>query len=155
MRPAGWRAVALACEAALELAYARLAITGRFGRSWRSALGSAVADGAAPAAPIDHAGDATAAAVGWAIAAAGNRLAMRPTCLPQAVAAQRMLRRRGVRSRALLGARRDEDRDLDLHAWVVAGDRVVCGARGHGQFVPVAVFESAPPPPRDGQRGRA
>ena len=49
-------------------------------------------------------------------------------CLPQAMAAQWMLRRRGMESRLSFGARRKgEGRDLEFHAWLNAGGECVLG----------------------------
>ena len=49
-------------------------------------------------------------------------------CLPQAMALQWMLRRRGVESRLVLGARRRAHcAGLDFHAWLTVGGKCVIG----------------------------
>lgn len=74
----------------------------------------------------------------WAVEAAAANLPWKPVCLPQAVAAQWMLRRRGIRSTLYLGV--DPGRQLDAHAWVRVGDVVVTGAAGKDRFVVVSTF---------------
>ena len=50
-------------------------------------------------------------------------------CLPQAMALQWMLRRRGVSSRLVFGTRRKaQDSGLDFHAWLTVGGECVIGA---------------------------
>lgn len=74
----------------------------------------------------------------WAVQAAAANLPWKPVCLPQAVAAQWMLRRRGIRSTLYLGV--DPGRQLDAHAWVRAGEVVVTGGEGKDRFVVVSTF---------------
>ena len=51
-------------------------------------------------------------------------------CLPQAVAMQWMLRRRGIGSRLLFGARRKaEGTELEFHAWLTVAGKCVIGGR--------------------------
>jgi Transglutaminase-like superfamily len=63
-------------------------------------------------------------------------------CLPRALAAQAMLRRRGIASRLCLGVAR-ADRSLSAHAWVEIGGKVIVGdvdpASGRG-YTPIAQF---------------
>jgi hypothetical protein len=47
-------------------------------------------------------------------------------CLPRALAAQSMLRRRGIASRLCLGVARD-GRSLSAHAWVEIGEEIIIG----------------------------
>jgi transglutaminase-like putative cysteine protease len=54
---------------------------------------------------------------------------MQAVCLPQALAAQGMLRRRGIASRLCLGAAR-QGNALTAHAWIELGDEVIIGGRG-------------------------
>ncbi len=80
-------------------------------------------EAAAPAAA--HA----ARAVGRAVEVAALRLPWRPLCLPQAVVAGLMLRRRGYDAWLCFGARRGDD-GLSAHAWLVLpgpGGGIVCG----------------------------
>jgi hypothetical protein len=61
-------------------------------------------------------------------------------CLPTALAAQFMLRRRGVTSKLCLGVRRDASA-LAAHAWLEIDRKVVFGATD-GSFVPIAEYGS-------------
>jgi hypothetical protein len=93
-------------------------------------------------ADADHGVDADqlreAALVGRTVARVSRRLPWHPTCLRQALAARRMLRRRGVPSRLHLGV---VDATLgEAHAWVTVGDRPVVGRPGVERFTPLAAF---------------
>ena len=59
-------------------------------------------------------------------------------CLPQAMAAQWMLRRRGVPSRLVFGARREADAALAFHAWLSVAGEIVMGGREAATY---SVFE--------------
>ncbi len=80
--------------------------------------------------------------IAWAIESVGARVWMKSACLPRALAAQAMLRRRGIASRLCLGVAREGD-ELLAHAWVEVGkDRVVGGADA-GAFTRLAAFGGA------------
>ena len=49
------------------------------------------------------------------------------TCLVQALAAQRMLGRRGVATKLQIGARRGDDEGLDAHAWLERNGEIILG----------------------------
>ena len=76
--------------------------------------------------------------VRWAIETAARHLPWKPVCLPQAVTAQWMLRRRGIPSTVYLGA--DPARGYDAHAWVRVGALVVTGGPGQDRFTVVSSF---------------
>lgn len=57
------------------------------------------------------------AMVTWAVDRVGTGRWMPASCLPRALAAQTMLRRRGVPSRLCLGVAKDEGA-LTAHAWI-------------------------------------
>ena len=59
-------------------------------------------------------------------------------CLPTALVAQSMLRRRGVASKLCLGVRRDGPA-LAAHAWLEINRKIVFGSND-GTFVPVAEY---------------
>jgi hypothetical protein len=76
--------------------------------------------------------------VGDAVARVARRLPWRPTCLRQALAVQRMLRRRGIASRIHLGV---TDATVGAaHAWVTVEGHAVVGRPGLERFVPLAAF---------------
>jgi transglutaminase superfamily protein len=94
--------------------------------------------------PDEGAGEAAlreATMVGPAVAAAARHLPWHPTCLRQALAAQRMLRRRGIANRLHLGVTSVDD--FRPHAWVAVGGHPIVGSQGLERFVDVGAFESA------------
>jgi hypothetical protein len=74
--------------------------------------------------------------VQWAVAAAHRRLPWIP-CLATAVAANRLLARRGVASTLWLGVRPDGDAGFAAHAWLEAESCVVTGGREKKTFQPL------------------
>ena len=90
--------------------------------------------------PTHHEGATSGqvARVRWAIAAAARYLPWKPVCLPQAVTAQWMLRRRGIPSTLYLGA--DPSRGYDAHAWVRVGGVIVTGGPRQDRFAVVSTF---------------
>jgi hypothetical protein len=77
--------------------------------------------------------------ISWAVDTAGSSPRMQALCLPRAIAAQNMLRRRGIASRLCLGVGRRAD-GLVAHAWVEIGqDIIVGGVEAHG-FTKIAQF---------------
>ena len=80
--------------------------------------------------------------VAWAIDATTKRPGMATQCLPRALAAHAMLRRRGIASRLCLGVARN-DRDLTAHAWIEVGGRTLIGGEDAGRFAPLAAFGGA------------
>jgi len=80
--------------------------------------------------------------VSWAVENLGARSWMNALCLPRALAAHAMLRRRGIASRLCLGVARDREA-LSAHAWVEIGnDKIVGGAEADG-FTRLASFGGA------------
>lgn len=77
--------------------------------------------------------------VSWAVEYLGARSWMNALCLPRALAAHAMLRRRGIASRLCLGVAR-ENGALAAHAWVEIGnDKIVGGAEAE-RFTRLAEF---------------
>lgn len=76
--------------------------------------------------------------VGWAVTGVAKVLPWKPVCLPQAVAAQWMLRRRGVPSTLYMGI--DPRGGYDAHAWVSVGDHIVTGGPSTERFAVVSTF---------------
>jgi hypothetical protein len=76
--------------------------------------------------------------VSWAVESVA-RASMSVLCLPRALAAHAMLRRRGIASRLCLGVARN-GAELVAHAWVEIGkDKIVGGADADG-FTRLAEF---------------
>jgi hypothetical protein len=63
-------------------------------------------------------------------------------CLVRAIAAKKMLRRRGIESTLYLGTARDESGKMIAHAWLRCGRIYVTGAEEMNLFTPVAAFGS-------------
>ena len=83
-----------------------------------------------------------------AVLSAAVRLPNRPVCFPQALAAQAMLRRRGVATTMCYGANTGGGTGLAAHVWLLAGDEGVVGQEIAAQF-PLLVTYSNGRAPRD------
>lgn len=87
----------------------------------------------------------------WAVMTMSGYVPWRSVCFDQAIAAQRMLRRRGIAASLVYGVRNSEQ-GMDAHVWVrLADDRIVLGGETASQFRPIAVFrpgnDDVRPPP--------
>lgn len=74
--------------------------------------------------------------VAWSVETMGAKPWMKALCLPRALAAQAMLRRRGILSRLYLGVTCDEG-TLAAHAWVEVNGEVIVGATEAPRFTPL------------------
>lgn len=65
----------------------------------------------------------------WLIEALSRRMPFQATCLMQAATAKSMLKRRGVPSTVYIGVapRRDDGRNVNAHAWLQCGERIITG----------------------------
>jgi hypothetical protein len=120
-------------EAAVMLVLARLAL-----RFIPAARIFAWAD--RPPRRIQRFGADEARWVCWAIEEIGART--NALCLPRALAAHAMLRRRGIVSRLCLGVARDGD-TFAAHAWVEIGKNKVVGAGEAGAFTLLTAYGGA------------
>jgi hypothetical protein len=84
-----------------------------------------------------------AARVAWAVAAAARHVPFRTTCLVESLAADAMLRRRGVASEIRFGVRPPDGGTLAAHAWVEHNGAVVFGARSDLSEYAVLLQENA------------
>lgn len=84
----------------------------------------------------------SAKAIATAIRLAVRYIPWKTVCLPQAIAANRMLKRRKLSGILYLGLARDDEKTkgLKAHAWLRHGETIVCGAKGHQQFAVVSTF---------------
>ena len=80
--------------------------------------------------------------VSWAVESVGTKSLMNALCLPRALAAHAMLRRRGIASRLCLGVARD-GHDLAAHAWVEVGENKIISDSEIGRFTRLAEFGGA------------
>ncbi|HWV52540.1 lasso peptide biosynthesis B2 protein [Pseudorhodoplanes sp.] len=122
-------------EATIALLLARLAV--RFLPSARLLEWSA-----RPVRNVHRFGTEDAEWVAWAIDHAATKRGMNALCLPRALAAQAMLRHRGIASRLCLGIARNENQ-VSAHAWIEIGERKLTGGDEAGRFTPLAAFGGA------------
>ena len=80
--------------------------------------------------------------VAWAVGTVADRTWMKALCLPRALAAQVMLRRRGIASRLCLGIAR-KDGALAAHAWVEIGNHKIAGETEAEGYTRLAGFGGA------------
>ena len=145
----GHRRRAVLIEAVAWLLVARLSLIFiSFPRLARR-LGTLVApaDARALRAESDHKQDQARVAeeVGWAVTRAARHVPFNAVCLPQAMAARIMLKRRGVDSVLHFGARIGQDRIgqdklIDAHAWLDAAGVEVTGYPVANAFAEIACF---------------
>jgi Transglutaminase-like superfamily len=79
-------------------------------------------------------------AVAAHIASAAHHLPWPENCLEKALAAQTMLRARGIPSQLVYGVGHDAQGRLTAHAWLRGPFGVVVGGEAAGDFTPVARF---------------
>jgi len=82
--------------------------------------------------------------VAWAVDVASRVSRLRALCFECGLAAQIMLRRRGVPSTLYFGAAPNHQKGLGAHVWVMAGDIDVTGGDVASSFAPLAAFTSQP-----------
>lgn len=126
-----WHERLLLAEAAAGLIAARVKIAALPFRRIARGLGTFVppadpriAACRAPA-PADQA--RIAGQVSWAVTRAAHHVPFKAVCLPQAMTAHAMLRRRGIASAMHFGARRSAEKPIDAHAWLDAAGVEVTG----------------------------
>ena len=84
-------------------------------------------------------GKATCLQVRWAVRLA-SRYVPRATCLTQALTAHMLLGWAGLECRTRIGVRRE--RDIEAHAWVECGGRILIGGRGNMEnYSPMLTLE--------------
>lgn len=85
----------------------------------------------------------TAQAIGRAVQSAATVTPWESACLVQALAAQRMLQKRGIAGVFYLGATTPSkavDSEMAAHAWLMCGDAIITGEAGHERFTVVSTF---------------
>ena len=122
----------MAVEAAFCLLLARLLVRRVPMRYWRGRLHGA----AAGSAPVDRQG--VGRIVGRIVRAVARRLPVEVVCLPRAMAAHWMLRRRGISSHLVFGARRAAPgRRPDYHGWLTVDGDTVMGGWNAAAYTPL------------------
>ncbi len=138
----GRRRRALVVEAVIYLLLARLGLIFVPFPKLARRLGAFVppSDPRALAARAQGPQAALAQEIGWAVTRSARYVPFKAVCLPQAMAARVMLKRRGVASVLHFGAARGEDKPLDAHAWLDAAGVEVTGYPVAKQFAEIACF---------------
>ena len=135
---ADWR---LAMEAIWWLGILRMALCFLPFKYILRRMGLNMASGNAPQGYSDWNG-AKAAQISWAVSAAAARVPWRSTCLIQALAGARMLRRRSIHATLHLGTARNPTNKskLEAHAWLRCGDTILIGRHDRERFCELAAF---------------
>ena len=76
----------------------------------------------------------------WAVVSTARRVPWRAVCFQQGLAAQFMLRRRGISSVLYYGAAPDKQNGLSAHVWVRDGDIEVIGGEAATRFASLVAF---------------
>jgi hypothetical protein len=143
-REVGWRRRWLMAEAAAWLLAARLALVFVPFPQLARRLGAFVApaDPRVAAARADAGPGAAQLArdVSWAVTRGALYVPFKAVCLPQAMAARVMLKRRGVASALHFGAMQGQRKPLEAHAWLDAAGVEVTGYPVARQFAEIACF---------------
>ena len=127
----------LLVEAYFALGIARLALLSVPGRWTTRWMGERQRETSSqPGADVE----AMSRRIGLAIARASRYTPWSSVCLPQALAAKAMLRRRGVATTIYLGLSKTSDRAMAAHAWTRCGSVIVTGAREAALHTRVASF---------------
>ena len=142
--PAKWRRRSrierlLLLEAFMQLCFARLAVLILPFRWLAVSLGRRMKETGTQINPSDL---RYARMVGQAVCSAARYTPWESVCLPQAVAAQWMLKRRNIPGTVYLGLAKVETKPekLSAHAWLRCGHIILTGREGHRQFTVVATF---------------
>jgi hypothetical protein len=83
-------------------------------------------------------------AVRRAVLGCARRVPWSAVCFPQGLAAQWMLRRRGIPATLYFGAENHRTKGLNAHVWVRVGAQGVVGTENAAGFAPLAEFPPAP-----------
>ena len=81
--------------------------------------------------------------VRWAVQVCAARVPWRAVCFQQGLAAQWMLRRRGIASRMYYGAKPDAEKGLAAHVWVRDGELDVIGCDIAKDFAVLTTFPAS------------
>lgn len=124
-------------EAGFWLVVARLAILILPFRWIAPVLGRQMAlsvkeSGLAPIELLDH--------ISWAVTTASRHLPWDRMCLVQAMAGKAMLKVRGLPSTLYLGLAKNGETQLQAHAWLRYGERILTGWQGMGGYTVIANF---------------
>lgn len=132
----------LLAEASVRLLVAKIAIKSvpfaRIAPSMGELISPPQAQAKAVASPASAHDLAVARTIGWAVTRAARHLPFEAVCLPQAMAAHAMLRKRGIFSIVHFGTARAESNPLSAHAWVNVEEVEVTGYPVGPEFTEIA-----------------
>ena len=100
-------------------------------------LGRAQAESPAAILPPER---ALALRISWAVQSVAANLPLGFVCLPQAMAAKWMLRRRRIASTLYLGVARPDEMKFTAHAWLRVGDKILTGRGESFTHTTIATF---------------
>ena len=78
--------------------------------------------------------------ISWAVRTMNRYTPWTSNCLPQAIAAKRMLQRRKIASTLYLGFNKQDANDFEGHAWLRCGPLYVTGGQNRDDFVVLSTF---------------
>ncbi len=132
----------LLLQAVVWLAVSRLALIFVPFRVLAARFGTFMPPAVAVAAPasLDAEQSALAREISWAVTRAARYVPFRAVCLPQAIAAKAMLRRRHIASTMHFGVAKKPGEAMAAHAWLDAAQIEVTGYPVEAGFVEMARF---------------
>ncbi len=145
IRQLGWSDWGLLLEAAVWLAFSRLALLLVPFKQISPHLGTLQHESDRA---VSSATEQTAERIGWAIRAIARRTPWESACLAQAISAKAMLRRRHITSTLYLGLGKDSSQKLQAHAWLRCGTEILTGKAGHERFSIISTFTENTTPDR-------
>jgi hypothetical protein len=138
----GPREHALLAEASVRLLVAKIAIKSvpfaRLAPGMGELISPPQAQAKAAISPASAHDLAVARTIGWAVTRAARHVPFEAVCLPQAMAAHAMLRKRGIFSIIHFGTARAESNPLSAHAWVNVEEVEVTGYPVGPEFTEIA-----------------
>jgi hypothetical protein len=138
----------LLAEAAVDLMFARVLLKTvpfpKLARRWGAFVPPSDPRAGSGLAPASEPQAAFARKVGDAVRRAARNVPFGAVCLPQAMAARRMLARRSIASVMHFGAAKGQDKPIDAHAWLDAAGIKVTGYPVANGFVEMGCFVGPP-----------
>lgn len=89
---------------------------------------------------INRSDEKVVSVVRQSVLRARSHLPWKSACLPKAMTAKFMLRRRGITSTLYMGVNKKETGELSAHAWLQVGGLIVTGGSDKQYFTVVASF---------------
>jgi len=152
-----WERQVLLAEASLHLLIARVQLKTwpfpKLARRWGAFVPPSDPRASSGLTRVSDEGAAMARKVGEAVLRAARNVPFGAVCLPQAMAARRMLQRRSIPSVMHFGAAKGQDKPIDAHAWLDAAGVKVTGYPVANGFVEIGCFVGDLPAPEESSAG--